>query len=332
MGAFIDRTGQVYGGLQIIKEAGGGLAICKCLNCGYTDKYVKSEVVRMKVACKNHCNKANDKTGQTFNGIKVVTELGGSKIIGECIHCGNNTEYKKGDIVYNQRKNCGCKAGTNFKDKTGQTFKGIKIIEELGDNKVIGECLHCKSKNTYDKGSVVGNNYRSCGCVVNLKDKTGQTLGDLKIITDNGSNIVTAVCIKCRHEDIYNKHYVIKGQTFCKKCHVRAVSKVGSVYGTIEILKELGGGRIEAKCLKCEATNNYSKYDIMKNRIFCLNCKYGSLKSRKLLTDTAIKNIVIIKFEYTGRDSQCYYSCTCAKCKEELILSYDEIFEYTCKN
>ena len=58
MTAFINRLGEIYNDLQIIKELGGGRVSCKCLKCTHIDEYRKVTLPKAVTLCKK-CGKVN---------------------------------------------------------------------------------------------------------------------------------------------------------------------------------------------------------------------------------------------------------------------------------
>lgn len=52
----------------------------------------------------------------------------------------------------------------SFKDRVGQTLGRVTIVQELGDDKVIGRCI-CGTVREFRKSSLVTGCTKSCGCL-----------------------------------------------------------------------------------------------------------------------------------------------------------------------
>ncbi|WP_304068190.1 AP2 domain-containing protein [Megamonas hypermegale] len=150
--------------------------------------------------------KAIDLTGQKFNNLTVIQELGDGRILCRC-DCGNIKEYDKYKVKTGHTKSCGCKRipeenSGRFKriDYTGKTFNSLTIFKELGHNEVLCKCLECNSIKKFRKDRVVNGVIKNCGCIPKEKPNSvnlvGKTFGRLKVIKKIQNNPVKWLC-KC---------------------------------------------------------------------------------------------------------------------------------------
>jgi len=83
----------------------------------------------------------------------------------ECLLCGKVWNPRFDGVLYGKIKSCGC-LKNNYKDYTGCTFGGVKIIKQTGPSYKKGDCLCLLCGSTFQtrihgllKGKV-----KSCGC------------------------------------------------------------------------------------------------------------------------------------------------------------------------
>ncbi|MBP7211119.1 MAG: hypothetical protein KBA02_08000 [Paludibacteraceae bacterium] len=161
MSKLINRVGETYNNLQIVKELGNQKVLARCIICDEVKEYTKYRLVNSQSRCRNkNCSNCVERfksqgglidiLGRVYKGLEIIEDIGERKIKVKCIHCGTEATYDKIAI---RMGNCGCKnkdcaysiTSTRIKDLTGQIFGGIKVIEELGEKKILGECIHCGS-------------------------------------------------------------------------------------------------------------------------------------------------------------------------------------------
>lgn len=94
----------------------------------------------------------------------------------------------------------------------------------------------------------------------NFIDRTGQKFNKLTITKELGKCRVLATCDCGSGEKEYVKHHVTHGKT--KNCGCDRTytirSRVGEKFGKLEITKELGEGRVIARC-DCGVVKEYNK-------------------------------------------------------------------------
>ena len=293
--AITDRTGEIHGGLQIIEELGGNKVMARCLTCKSEKKYTKGGVVwgnRKSCGCKtieqikiakakkeetqkNRKARFIDRTGEVHGKLKIVKELRGNKVIAQCLICNTTKEYRKSQMIQHKFKSCGCMP--LYTDRTGETFKNLKILRELGGNKVIAKCLLCESEKEYFKNEVVSGRTKACGCR-NFKDRTGQTFNSLKILKELRHNKVTAECLLCGSVEDYLKNHIVSGLR--KSCGCKhnipigrtSADETGNTFNNLKIIKELGSNRVLVKCLLCDSEKEYAKTSVTTGRVNSCGC------------------------------------------------------------
>lgn len=165
MPALIDRTGQIFRHIQIVKELGGDRIIGRCLLCGQEKEYRKASVVYGKIDnCGHHGYKCVDCVGKTFGNILVLEELGRGKFKGRCLLCGKEKVFNKKYLLSEKSKSCGCLTKKYHHDLTGQTFGHILVLKEIGHRQVWGRCLLCGREKPFFKNALLNGNSKSCGC------------------------------------------------------------------------------------------------------------------------------------------------------------------------
>lgn len=182
--------------------------------------------------------KAIDLTGQKFNNLTVIQELGGGRILCRC-DCGNIKEYDKYKVKTGHTKSCGCKRipeenSGRFKriDYTGKTFNSLTIIKELGHNEVLCKCLECGNIKKLRKDRVTHGIIKNCGCLPkekpNFIDLTGKVFGKLTVIKKVSNKPVKWLCrCACGNTTIVlTSNLTHHKSTACFVCSSRKTAKI----------------------------------------------------------------------------------------------------------
>ena len=146
-----------------------------------------------------------DLTGQKFNYLTVIKELGNNRIICRC-DCGTVKEYDKYKVKTGKTKSCGCKryefinsGQYKIDNKEGEKFNHLTIIKELGENKILCRC-DCGNEKILRKDRVINGSIKDCGCISkenpNFIDLTGKVFGNLTVIKKIQNKPVKWLC-KC---------------------------------------------------------------------------------------------------------------------------------------
>lgn len=173
----LDITGMIFRGLKVTEELGGGKVKCECTGYNHSDIYRKHFVQLEKALCKKCGKKVRyiDRTGQVFNGLEIIKELGGSKksptkVLCRCKECEHEDTYPKNNLIRSKAlcKKCG-KERKKKNDKSGQIFGNLQVINELGTDKsnhshVLCKCVNCEHEDTYRKQRVIESKTRCRKC------------------------------------------------------------------------------------------------------------------------------------------------------------------------
>ena len=216
-----------------------------------------------------------DKTGQVYQGLRVLGDAPGRKFNCICIKCGAIDEYWKRSVIVNGMGCKTCKTPGNRVDRTGQVFGTLKVIIDKPGNKFKCKCNECGHTDIYLKSSVKkGKQCTNCGVHGHLKSKLGKVYGNLKVVIDNGGKVVTCQCLKCGHKDIYDKHNMGKHRVSCTKCVAarNIADRTGETFRNLTIIEELGKNAVTCKCNKCGAVGDYNKRDLVSEAAPCRSC------------------------------------------------------------
>ena len=218
------------------------------------------------------------------------------------------------------------------KDRTGQVFKAIQVIKELGNNKIIGKCLVCNQDKEFKRDTVVYGRLRSCGCVFDSSN-IGKVINNLEVIniTKKGYKYK---CVKC------NKEYEVDSKRKAnllinRGCCIESESEEpkDTVILTFKLLKELGNGHVRVQCTKCGATREYTKTS-WKKGIRCTSCSDNRDELKEIKAVLKVKNDLgfgrifgtcsncNVTREYRRYDIESHRldKCKCCKAKIENII------------
>lgn len=124
-----DKTGRVYGTLEITKELGKKKVICKCTSCSAEEEYFKHNVVSGKQLCRQ-CGVPRttfiDRVGETFRNLLVIEELGNKYVKCRCTDCGEEDDYLKGSVT---RSTVTCRHCSLAEHYEGKIIKQVKVID-----------------------------------------------------------------------------------------------------------------------------------------------------------------------------------------------------------
>ena len=166
----INRVGEIYNKIRIVKELGNNKVLTECIECGSRHVFTKSSLIKGIGTCKNpECptrlakrvdNGAN-KVEKWANRL-VIEEMHGGKVRTVCKACGavkvyDNIEIMKGiDRCINPECNY-FERGLSLIYRVGEVYNNLKIVKELGYNRIEAECVDCGYTGEYDKYRVVRN-------------------------------------------------------------------------------------------------------------------------------------------------------------------------------
>lgn len=276
-----------------------------------------------------------NRVGETIGNFTIMQELGKGKVAARCNTCGKEYEYNKSALVTCKLscKNTYCVKAkkSELQNKIGQIINNLEIIEELGKGKVLASCLDCGTRGIYNKHALI---HGVCACknikCVNHSSKRniinveGKEFNGLRVTKELGKNKVLAYCNDCKKTKEYDKRNLIAGKSKCSNCKARYRDRIGEVYNNLQVVSR-EGSNVTAKCIQCGQLDNYNSRALVVNRAWCKKCGlYAHYKNK------VINNVTVLDFAYTGRNNKKYYKCKCNTCKEELLLTHEEIIAYKC--
>lgn len=147
--------------------------------------------------------------GKKFGLLTVVkpAEIYGNRVtVWECkCACGNTVFLSNSSLIRGKATSCGCDKNSSIdymKDLTNQKFgklTAIRLIEELNDKIAVWECK-CDCGNTVEVQSndLMRGNKKSCGCLKEIKDLTGQKFGKLTAIRPTEERKFGSVVWECK--------------------------------------------------------------------------------------------------------------------------------------
>lgn len=104
----VDRSGEVYNNIRVIRELEYGKVLGRCESCGLEYEYDKGRLVNNEYTCECSVRVLNDRTGKTFGKFKITRELGKERVLARCLICGKENEYNK-RLVVRQDAKCKCR-------------------------------------------------------------------------------------------------------------------------------------------------------------------------------------------------------------------------------
>ena len=210
--------------------------------------------------------KIRDLTGQVFGKLTVVNFAGignSRKAMWLCrCECGNEKTVVGSSLTSGLTKSCGC---INIKDLSGQTFGKLTVVSLAGSSnrRAMWLCkCECGNEKTVVGDSLTSGSTKSCGCINNIKDLSGQTFGKLTVVNFAGSSKrghAKWLCkCECGNEKAIFGGHLTSGSTKSCGCITRPFKDLtGQTFGKLTVVKFAGRdkcGNREWLC-KCECGN-----------------------------------------------------------------------------
>ena len=264
MGKKVDLTGQRFGKLVVLGEAGryndrSVLWNCRC-DCG-EQKDVGGRSLRSGKSTSCGCSKSNSLVGLRFGKLVVVKDVGrkNRRVLWECkCDCGESTNIISTSLMGGHTTSCGC---ANVKGLIGQRFGKLVVMgytKKRSRGSVIWKCkCDCgKYKNVVSK-SLTSGGTKSCGCLSQgvdhhnynpnltdeerLKNRYRMSDGDFRVwanLIKDRDNYTCQICNQ--HRGNLNSHHLNgwnafpeqrfdldNGVTLCTDCHKEFHSQYG---------------------------------------------------------------------------------------------------------
>ncbi len=161
-------------------------------------------------------------TGQRFGRLIAIERAENDKsgkACWKCIcDCGNEKIVRGSYLQRGHTKSCGCNSNNSLKDLTGQRFGKLTVIERAENDKSGKACwksiCDCGKETTVLSSNLKKGHTKSCGCLNDAIDLTGERFGMLTVIerAKNNKNdkykTVRWICkCDCGNETIaYSQH------------------------------------------------------------------------------------------------------------------------------
>ena len=155
---------------RLIKKESKVTWLCQCTKCKTTRILSHNYLVNKKICNCNKCTtikkykKYNINIGEMFGDLLVIDKIG-TKYKCEC-YCGNTITTTYSKLKNGAIKDCGCTNNKNI-ELIGKKFGRLLVVSKIAKrkgSKYVCLCTCGKSK-IVNKGNLLNNNTRSCGCL-----------------------------------------------------------------------------------------------------------------------------------------------------------------------
>lgn len=204
----------------------------------------------------------------------------------------------------------------NFKNRVGEEYNGLVIIEELGNNEVKAQCKEHGHVHVYNKSALVNGSIKYCKTCKELSDiKVGDKKGDFEVLAVSNKQVAIK-CIKCGRKQVrLKKTFKYNDSPQCSYCSgtTKFKSILGETFDKLKVVKDDGGGVVRARCLHCGALGEYNKSRLMNKGYTCICCdkKDGVLYEKQV---EKVFNGSYVLEEFTGEDGRQYVKVECVDC------------------
>ena len=161
----------------------------------------------------------NDLTGREFGRLTVIEQAGknNGRIMWRCrCQCGNEKIVPGNDLTKGRIQSCGCLKEP--RDLTGREFGRLTVIEQAEKNngRIMWRCrCQCGNEKIAPGSDLQRGRIKSCGCLKEPRDLTGQKFGRLVVIeraeNDNGRIMWRCRC-QCGNEKNAPAHDLTRGR------------------------------------------------------------------------------------------------------------------------
>lgn len=292
MVALINRVGETYNNITIVEELGNSKVRGLCNYCSNDTKvYIKGNLMKGmygSCGCQRGHWKFIDRTNEVYNNIKIIEDNNRSdrKVKGLCLICNREATYNKKSLICGKEKyckygDCANKGKGAYISRVGKIYRGLEIIEELPNKKVMVKCTECKTECIRGKSAVVNGTCvcRNTECKnyahPRFVDLTNREFGDFVITKEVMNNDVEARCIKCNTIGTYTKDYLKNGKCLCNNCGVtqayfRRIE--GHIINNITVTKFSHTGRNKKQYYYCKCNTCGEEIVMSYDDIFTYQC------------------------------------------------------------
>ena len=258
-----DLTGQTFGRWTVVSQAEkrsksrGTIWNCIC-ECGSIKQVLGANLKSGKTkSCGCHRTQFKDLTGQIFGRLTVISQFekrtkDGCVIWNCTCECGNIKQVSGKSLRNGNTKSCGCLNADQYQSRrvtglTGQTFGRLTVTSQTDERAKSGDILwectcECGNTKLVSAHNLKWGLVKSCGCLKNVKDLTGQTFGRLTVTsqTDKRSKdacIVWNCTCECgKTKEVPTNYLTSKSVQSCG-CLWRLEDIVGQTFGYLTVIK-----------------------------------------------------------------------------------------------
>ena len=221
-----DILGKTFGKLTVVAKLDNGMVKCMC-SCGNTEpKIVHRRYLQNGTTTSCGCtaigktSKLIDITGKTFGNWKVTGYLGDKFWECKCTKCGNEKRFRGHVLRNNTFDDC---RHTGREPAMIKTFGDWTVIDRVpGTTKWLCECT-CGNKKEVEAKALLSGTSKSCGhATTGLKDLTGQTFGNWKVLRKSpvqiGSRVMWECECQCKNHTIRDLDSYVLRNGISKSC------------------------------------------------------------------------------------------------------------------
>ncbi len=277
-----------------------------------------------------------DLTGKQFGKLTVISRdandrAGNARWLCQC-ECGKQKTILVSSLVSGRTKSCGCQA--KFKDLTGQTFGRLTVLSRAANRQnrnILWLCqCECGKQKTIIGSSLVSGRTKSCGCLTQFRDLTGQKFGRLTVLSraDNDQNGNTRWLCQCdcgKQKTILGSS-LVSGHT--KSCGCSQHSRIaqdltGQKFGRLTVLsradnKQNGSTRWLCQC-ECGKQKTILGSSLVSGHTKSCGCSQHSRIAQDL-TGQKFGRLTVLSRADNEQNGNTRWLCQCDCGKQKTVL------------
>lgn len=187
-----DLKGKHFGEWEVLEYLGNSKWLCRC-SCGVEKEILTGKLTSHQTMSCGH-SKLNDITGKHFGDWEVLEYAGNMMWKCKC-SCGTIREVYGKHLREGKSKSCGHNGNPKKMDLTDMDFGEYHVLRYYGDKKWLCQCS-CGKIKAIDGYRLRNGFVTSCGHTNRLRDLSGRTFGNLKVVKYIGYGKYECKC-KC---------------------------------------------------------------------------------------------------------------------------------------
>lgn len=194
--------------------------------------------------------------------------------------------------------------------KPGDRFGKLSVIKLLENRRILCRC-DCGNQTTVIGNNLTSGHTKSCGCTHRQAApiQPGTRFGKLTVIQDLGKRLVSCQC-DCGNTTVVQRYNLLYGRTQscgCGQGPGRKTVPVGSRFGKLTVIQDLGKGMVLCQC-DCGNTTSVTKHRLLNELIKSCGC---SRKLEPIQEGTRFGRLTVLMGE--GRQIKCQCDCGAIK-------------------